>query len=149
MTVRLASEDALAYVVWLATQRVPGARLCAEREWERAARGADGRLYAHGDVLHAGDANFNETYHVDTDQMGADEVGSFVADLSPFGVLDLTGNVAEWVTTQEAGRSARGGRWNDESVNARAAYRDVLGDVRHVGVGVRVCASVPRTRNSF
>ena len=46
----IAWEDAQAYVAWLASGRVPGARLCAEREWERAARGADGRLYAHGDA---------------------------------------------------------------------------------------------------
>ena len=67
-------EDAEAYAAWLAG-RVPGARLCSEREWERAARGADGRVYPHGDVLHAGDANFDATYAADFDQMGVDEVG--------------------------------------------------------------------------
>ena len=42
----VSGEDAQAYVQWLARGRLPGARSCAEREWERAARGADGRLFA-------------------------------------------------------------------------------------------------------
>src|SRR5439155_1587455 len=50
-------EDALAYAAWLdRTGRVPGARLCDEREWERAARGADGRRYPMGDRLGPDDA---------------------------------------------------------------------------------------------
>jgi len=145
----IAWEDARAYVAWLASGRVPGARLCAEREWERAARGADGRLYAHGDILHAGDADFDETYDVDTDQMGADEVGSFASDRSPFGALDLTGNVAEWVIDQQAGRAARGGHWDDVSLLARAACRYAINVERPISVGLRVCAPAREPRTSL
>lgn len=145
---RVSPEDAQAYVEWLSRGLVPGARRCTDREWERAARGADGRLFVGGDVLRPGDANFNETYHVDPDQMGADEVGSFSADRSPFGVLDLDGNVREWVK-QETGRAARGGGWYDDPVNARAARRYVSNIDRHDSIGVRVCASAPRTRKSL
>ena len=53
---------------WLdRTGRVPGARVCEEREWERAARGADDRMYPHGDNLEPDDANFDETYGKDLD----------------------------------------------------------------------------------
>jgi serine/threonine protein kinase/formylglycine-generating enzyme required for sulfatase activity len=138
-------EDAQAYVEWLASGRLPGARRCTEREWERAARGADGRLYAHGDAPWPGDANFDETYRFDADMMGADEVGSFPTDRSPFGVLDLGGNVREWVAPK-AGRMARGGDWLGFSVDARADYRNVPPDDRGDYLGLRVCASVPRTR---
>jgi formylglycine-generating enzyme required for sulfatase activity len=138
-------EDAQAYVEWLARGRVPGARRCTEREWERAARGADGRLYPHGDALGPGDANLGETYRFDADLSGADEVGSFPADRSPFGVMDLGGNVREWVAPK-AGRTARGGGWGGASVFARAAYRGFLHGDHYGNVGVRVCASVPRTR---
>jgi formylglycine-generating enzyme required for sulfatase activity len=137
-------EDAQAYVEWLARGRLPGARLCTEREWERAARGADGRLFGHGDALRAGEANFDESYRADADMMGVDEVGSFPADRSPFGVLDLEGNIREWVS-QRRGRLARGGGWPDGAIDARAAYRYISGDVRYGVIGVRVCASAPGT----
>jgi formylglycine-generating enzyme required for sulfatase activity len=104
----VAWKDAQAYAAWLA-RSVPGARLCSEREWERAARGADGRLFPAGDDLRSGDANFDATYASDGAQMGIDEVGSFPADRSPFGVFDLAGNVAECVGLDAASRAARGG----------------------------------------
>ncbi len=63
-------------------------------------------------------------------------------------MLDLGGNVREWVT-QGAGLMARGGDWRISSVNGRAAYRTAPHDVRSDYVGVRVCASVPRARRSF
>jgi formylglycine-generating enzyme required for sulfatase activity len=134
-------QDAQAYVAWLASGRVPGARLCSEPEWERAARGADGRLYAHGDVLHPGDANFDETYAADAEQTGADEVGSFPIDRSPFLVFDLIGNVAEWL--DGALRAAQGGAWSDAMFGARAGRRYASSYERQSGIGMRVCASAP------
>ncbi|HWN70160.1 MAG TPA: SUMF1/EgtB/PvdO family nonheme iron enzyme, partial [Haliangium sp.] len=59
----ISGEDVHAYLSWLdRTGRVPRARLCREDEWERAARGADGRRYPHGDRLAPDDANFDATY---------------------------------------------------------------------------------------
>jgi len=140
----IALDDVQAYAAWLA-RRVPGARLCSGREWERAARGADGRLYPHGDVMHPGDANFDATYATDDEQMGADEVGSFPADRSPFGVLDLGGNVREWVAAEGDSRVGRGGRWHEDTISARAAYRYVRGRAaRFTDIGIRVCAEAPK-----
>src|SRR6185436_5453816 len=86
--------DAEAYLRWLdRSARVPGARLCSEQEWERAARGADDRPFPHGDRLLPEDANFDETY--DRNGYGPDEVGAHPASASPFGVEDLVGNVFE------------------------------------------------------
>jgi formylglycine-generating enzyme required for sulfatase activity len=138
-------EDGQAYAAWLASERVPRARLCSEREWERAARGADGRTYAHGDVLRPGDADFDETYQADREQMGVDEVGSFPADVSPFGVLDMNGSVTEWTSTPGGSHPARGGRWSDTASNARAAYTNSNDDDRIDFVGLRICASVAGT----
>ena len=57
-------DDAESYADWLAsTGRVPGARLCTPFEWERAARGADGRRFPHGNRLLRDDANIDETYY--------------------------------------------------------------------------------------
>jgi eukaryotic-like serine/threonine-protein kinase len=140
----ISQGDAQAYVAWLASTRVPGARLCSEREWERAARGADGRLYSNGDVLHPGDANFHPESGVDEAQIGVDEVGSYPLDVSPFAVLDLSGNVAEWVGRVGAIRAARGGAWREDSIRSRAAYRHVHHPEHANHIGIRACAS-PRT----
>jgi formylglycine-generating enzyme required for sulfatase activity len=141
-------EDATAYAEWFASTRFAGARLCTEREWERAARGADGRAFAHGDVLHPGDANYQETYAVDAEQMGADEVGSFPSDVSPFGARDMTGNDSEWVADKTDGalpgiHVARGGYGFNVTFNARAAVRHVYPDGPHPSVGFRICAEMP------
>jgi formylglycine-generating enzyme required for sulfatase activity len=137
--VNLRWKDAQAYVAWLAAGAVPTARLCGEREWERAARGADGRLYSHGDVLHPGDANFSGTYHNNISEMKLDEVGSFPIDVSIFGVSDLTGNASEFI--QERGR-AIGGSFNSDTIFARAAARS-SGRIEADLTGLRVCASAP------
>jgi formylglycine-generating enzyme required for sulfatase activity len=115
--VPLASLEA--YTAWLdRTGRLRGARLCDEHEWERAARGADDRRFPHGDKLEPDDATFDETYGRQSGTFAPDEVGSHPASESPFGVLDMVGNVAEWVRSVDpephgnragnAGRDRRG-----------------------------------------
>src|SRR5207237_9071692 len=90
--------DARAYAEWLSrTARVPGARLCNEMEWERAARGADDREFPGGDALRPTDANFDATYGKQPQAFGPDQVGSHPGSRSPFGVDDMAGNVWEWV----------------------------------------------------
>ena len=60
----ISPDDTARYLAWLRESgRLPGARLCSEPEWERAARGADDRLFPHGDDLPVDDANFDLTYH--------------------------------------------------------------------------------------
>ncbi|MEZ4358539.1 MAG: SUMF1/EgtB/PvdO family nonheme iron enzyme [Kofleriaceae bacterium] len=134
-------EDARAYAAWLAsTGRLPHARLCRELEWERAARGADGRRYPHGDALAPTDANFDLTYGRLSTAFGPDEVGSHPASDSPFGLSDMAGNIYEW-TTGVAGGVLRGGSWYQGAATALSANREPSEvKLRTVRSGFRVCA---------
>lgn len=141
-------EDALAYTAWLArTGRVHGARLCTVHEWERAARGADGRRFPHGDSLAGDEASIDETYGKKSLAYGPDEVGSFPASDSPFGVADLAGNAHEWVRGSAERPWLKSGSWYTGPISTHAA-NGTQGDVatRSVRIGLRVCADAVSAR---
>jgi len=142
--VGITAADAAAYAAWLdRSGKLPGARLCTDLEWEKAARGADGREYPHGNALAPDEANFDETYAKDPAAMGPDEVGSHPASESPFGLHDVSGNVWEWVVTSfdPEGHAARGGSFYFDVNSARTCNRETPEpSFRDVSVGFRVCA---------
>jgi serine/threonine protein kinase/formylglycine-generating enzyme required for sulfatase activity len=138
--------DAERYVQWLrSTQRVPGARLCTEAEWERAARGGDDRVFPHGDGLTSEDANFDATYGRVETAIGPDEVGRHPASRSPFGIDDMAGNVFELTVSSEGANqyAIRGGAYHFNSATCRSTNREVVSaSFRDVTTGLRICASV-------
>ena len=138
--------DADRYLSWLrSTKRVPGARLCTEMEWERAARGADDRLFPHGDELLPDDANFDLTYGRVDSAYGPDVVGAHPTSRSPFGVDDLAGNLFELVSSSEEKDAIvlRGGAYYFGAASARSTNRlSVPAVFRDATTGLRVCASL-------
>ncbi|MBL8633627.1 MAG: protein kinase [Myxococcales bacterium] len=141
----ITADDAHAYTHWLhQSGRLKGARLCTESEWERAAKGADERDYPHGDSLTAEDANFDETYRKDPGAMGPDVIGSHPDSSSPFGLLDLTGNHWEMVTSslEPDGQLGRGGSYFFDALTCRIPNRNLFAEgLRGNDVTVRICAS--------
>ena len=89
--VNVSWHDAIAYCKWLSDVTGKNYRLPSEAEWEKGARGTDGRIYPWGDEPDRKKANYAETGVTDTA-----EVGCFPEGASPYGLLGMAGNVWEW-----------------------------------------------------
>jgi len=143
----ITTVEATAYMAWLdRSRRLPGARYCSEHEWERAARGADERLFASGDVLHPNDANFIDTYGKLATAYGPDPVGSYAQTVSPFGLYDTDANAFELTVSPHDASvvMVRGGAYFYNELQARTTARfDVPASLRDTSLGLRVCATWP------
>ena len=160
-------EDAVAFCEWRSKKEGKTGnesyRLPTEGEWEKAARGEDGRKYPWGDDF--GFAKLNcADYHVkkilkDTREWEevfrndfceknkgkalTTPVGNFPEGASPYGCMDMAGNIWEWTDSwyvKDGTRVVRGGSWNNGGGLCRCVYRDWnIPDLRNNHVGFR-CA---------
>ncbi len=143
--------QAVAFCAWLSDKVGYEVRLPTEAEWEKAARGTDERVYPYGNTF---DAHKGNTYETGIGQTSA--VGLFPHGASPYGVLDMSGNVWEWclnkydapeqIEVDDSGddRVARGGSWYFDLDFARAAFRYYYHPVfRYDYLGFRVVCRPP------
>lgn len=145
--------EASAFCRWLSAATGQPVRLPNEAAWERAARGDDGRRYPHGDDWTPASGN--------TAESGLERpcaVGLYPQAASPFGALDMAGNVFEWTSSllrpypydatdgredaeRPGSRVFRGGAFNAPAAMARAAFRShFYPHAYYDWVGFRVCA---------
>ncbi len=129
-------HEAMAFCAWLTEKLGREASLPTEWQWERAARGTDGKVYPWGNEFRSGCANINETYqHAGPHYLArTSPVGIYPEGASSEGVLDLSGNVWEWCLNEydkpdrtkpggEQSRVLRGGSWVFFQEFARAEFR--------------------------
>jgi formylglycine-generating enzyme required for sulfatase activity len=147
-------DDANAFCNWLSQKTGNNIHLPFEAQWEKAARGTDQRKYPWGNADPSCDMT-NYNYCIGRTM----PVGSYVFDVSPYGVYDMAGNVYEWCAdwydasyyavsppsnpTGPAGgtsRVHRGAAWNSNAQHARSIDRDnTLPSGTSIRKGFRIC----------
>ncbi|MBL9016137.1 MAG: SUMF1/EgtB/PvdO family nonheme iron enzyme [Myxococcales bacterium] len=140
----ISAESAETYAAWLSKKEGRAWRLPTEVEWEKAGRGTDGRIYPWGDHF---DATFCKMRDSRQGPPLAEPIGAYGADVSPYGVCDLAGGVADWCipdprrTAPREPREvvSRGGAWCDWPIDCRlASRRRYLSTEHSARVGVRL-----------
>ncbi|MBI3092230.1 MAG: SUMF1/EgtB/PvdO family nonheme iron enzyme [Candidatus Tectomicrobia bacterium] len=145
--VLVSHADAAAFCAWRGKREARPLRLPTEAEWEKAARGTDGRAFPWGNEFDPTRLNSFDRGPYDTLP-----VGSYPRGVSPYGVHDMAGMVFEWTATAGARPGTfmvKGGSWDDlPGVTRSAARHDRPAALKHVLIGFR-CAAEGAVRGAL
>ncbi len=137
--VLVSQVDAATYCRWRGAREGRPLRLPTEAEWEKAARGTEGQYFPWGNAFLASHLNSYDKGPYDTVA-----VGQFPQGKSPYGVLDMAGQVFEWTSTpydnpKDPKRyTVKGGSWDDyPGVTRVAARHGRPADIKHILIGFR------------
>jgi len=132
-TLSVSWHDAVAYCEWRSRREGLSYRLPTEEEWEKAARGVDGRWYPWGWRFDPSLCNMRDSRKERTAPVVIDE---FPRDVSVYGVRGLGGNIEDWTSSESVegsgdsrrvARVYRGGHWSGTARGCRAANRNGSG----------------------
>ncbi|MEM1238582.1 MAG: SUMF1/EgtB/PvdO family nonheme iron enzyme [Cyanobacteria bacterium P01_H01_bin.26] len=143
--VLVSQKDALAYAAWKSRKDGVEYRLPTADEWEKAARGIDGRYFTWGNDWQAQATNWQNN-----GPEGTSQVGTYPLSTSIYGVEDMAGNVFEFTSTiytQDGQERAimKGCAWDDLPGFCRTAYRHGRPTTyRHILFGFRLAAEASR-----
>ncbi|MFN8439899.1 MAG: SUMF1/EgtB/PvdO family nonheme iron enzyme [Caldilineaceae bacterium] len=161
--------EAMAFSAWLATHSGLDIRLPTEVQWEKGARGENGLLYPWGNSFDSNKANYCDLncpygWKAMDGNDGFSKsapVGHYPTNSSPYGALDMAGNVSEWMYTlfraypyksddrredveAEGSRVTRGGSWSNRSLFVRSADRfKAEPSDRNDNLGFRLVVLIP------
>jgi formylglycine-generating enzyme required for sulfatase activity len=169
--VDVSQQDAYAYCAWLSVQLDRPCTLPTEYQWEKAARGPDGRLYPWGNTLPRPDIQWQKKFPVGPETYLFNffvkprrewaragyywrngrplPVGSIPQNVSPYGCVDMSGNIWEWTSSLynpelPGFHVVKGGSWGYTIHHARCSVRSACSvttpsaDYRAQGTGFRV-----------
>jgi formylglycine-generating enzyme required for sulfatase activity len=152
-------DDAMAYSLWLSEKTGLPFKLPTEAQWEKAARGTDSRKYPWGEQ-----EPDKKLANFDSDIGKTTPVGSYPRGISPYGLMDMAGNVWEWCSDwygsdyysksplnnppgpkSGTDRVIRGVCWDLDAKYLRCAYRgDVRPSARSFFLGFRLCQEIKK-----
>ena len=135
-------EESQAYADWYATNSGLPWRLPTTEEWEKAARGVDGRHYPWGNYC---DPTWTRTRESSSTKPMPVVVDSYPIDISPYGIRGLGGNSQDWclIPGVQEDASYRGGAWSHHSSFVPcASYREVSKLTRTETAGIRLVRSL-------
>jgi eukaryotic-like serine/threonine-protein kinase len=143
--VAISWDDAVAWCAWASERSGVTLRLPTENEWEKAARGVDGRIFPWGGAYDATFANWRGS-RASYSQL--EPSSTYPVDVSVYGALDMCGGAANWCSgwykRDQGLRPFRGNNWATSGVRSLAERSGFFARVCAAGVGLRVARSLKR-----